>query len=125
MQVGTFMFHQMMNPPHYIIIVERKRGFYIVEGNFSFIDGDEETMATDEVFVYTRRGEFHTYRNLPNRPGKESRMAIKMRSILSHVLEPLLSVLPIYLTISQFVPDGIYSHYMISVTSTDFSWRKE
>jgi quercetin dioxygenase-like cupin family protein len=47
-----------------------EEGFYIAEGNFSFIYGDKEIKATKGMFIYAERGKFHRYKNVSDTPGK-------------------------------------------------------
>jgi mannose-6-phosphate isomerase-like protein (cupin superfamily) len=44
--------------------------FYILEGVFSFPYGSKETKAGIGQFIYTPRGEFHTYKNIGRSFGK-------------------------------------------------------
>lgn len=44
--------------------------FYVLEGEFSFPYGSKETKAGKGQFIYSPRGQFHTYKNIDNYFGK-------------------------------------------------------
>lgn len=55
-------------PPH----VHRREDevFYILEGKFTFLCGEEQRTFTSGSFVYIPKGTLHTFKNIGNKPGK-------------------------------------------------------
>jgi quercetin dioxygenase-like cupin family protein len=55
-------------PPH--VHGREDETFYILEGEFEFLDGEEKVRASAGSVVYGPRGILHTYRNLGDEAGR-------------------------------------------------------
>lgn len=55
-------------PPH--IHRREDEAFYVLEGTFSFLSGDRETVLQTGGFAHIPRGTLHTFRNIGEKPGK-------------------------------------------------------
>ncbi len=55
-------------PPH--IHHREDEAFYVLEGSFSFLCGDQQRVFGAGSFVYIPKGTLHTFKNIAERPGK-------------------------------------------------------
>ena len=55
-------------PPH--IHHREDEAFYVLEGTFSLLSGDQQTDAEAGTFVYIPRGTVHTFKNIGQKPGR-------------------------------------------------------
>jgi quercetin dioxygenase-like cupin family protein len=55
-------------PPH--IHHREDEAFYVIEGRFSFLSGDKETVCEAGSFIYIPRGVIHTFKNIGDTQGK-------------------------------------------------------
>ena len=55
-------------PPN--IHYQQDEAFYVLEGTFSFLSGDETIETGPGSFVWIPRGSVHTFKNIGERPGK-------------------------------------------------------
>src|SRR5687768_3464894 len=55
-------------PPH--IHYREDETFYVLEGRFSFLNGEKQTVLEAGSCVYIPKGTLHTFRNLDNRQGR-------------------------------------------------------
>lgn len=55
-------------PPH--IHYREDEAFYVLEGKFSFLCGDKQSVLEAGAFVYIPRGTLHTFRCIDERQGK-------------------------------------------------------
>lgn len=55
-------------PPH--IHHREDEAFFILDGTFSFLCGDEETVFEKGSFVYVPKGMLHTFRNIGEQQGR-------------------------------------------------------
>lgn len=55
-------------PPH--IHHREDEAFFILEGRFSFLNGDKQTVFEAGSFVYTPKGTLHTFKNIDDKPGR-------------------------------------------------------
>lgn len=55
-------------PPH----IHRREDecFYVLQGKFSFLHGDQQTDAEAGSFVYVPKGTLHTFKNIGPEPGR-------------------------------------------------------
>lgn len=55
-------------PPH--IHHREDEAFYVLEGRFTFLNGDKVHTLETGAFVYIPKGTLHTFRNIDTEPGK-------------------------------------------------------
>lgn len=55
-------------PPH--IHHREDEAFYILEGRFSFLSGDKQSVFEAGSFVYIPKGTLHTFKNIDDQQGK-------------------------------------------------------
>lgn len=55
-------------PPH--VHHKQEEVHYVLEGSFSFLNGDEWIDAAAGTFIYIPRGTLHTFRNTGTEPGR-------------------------------------------------------
>lgn len=55
-------------PPHYHPIDDES--FYIVDGHFSFLLGEEQIDAPPGTYLFVPRGAVHAYQNIGSTPGR-------------------------------------------------------
>lgn len=55
-------------PPH--IHRREDEAFYVLQGKFSFLHGDQQTDAEAGSFVYVPKGTLHTFKNIGPEPGR-------------------------------------------------------
>ena len=55
-------------PPH--IHRREDEAFYVLEGRFSFLCGDKESVLETGAFAYIPKGTLHTFKNIDTKPGK-------------------------------------------------------
>lgn len=55
-------------PPH--VHHAEDESFYVLEGRFSFLKGDEQTIVEPGAFVYIPRGTIHTFKNVTEQQGR-------------------------------------------------------
>lgn len=55
-------------PPH--VHHREDETFYILEGKFSFLNGDTQIEASAGHFVYIPKGTWHTFKNISDKQGK-------------------------------------------------------
>ena len=55
-------------PPH--IHHREDEAFYVLEGKFTFLNGDNEQTLETGAFVYILKGTLHTFKNIDTKPGK-------------------------------------------------------
>ena len=55
-------------PPHYHPLDDE--GFYILEGQFTFLLGEQQIDALPGTYAFVPRGTIHAYQNIGNTPGR-------------------------------------------------------
>lgn len=55
-------------PPH--IHHREDEAFYVLEGKFSFLSGDKQSIFEAGSFIYIPKGTLHTFNNVATEPGK-------------------------------------------------------
>lgn len=55
-------------PPH--IHHQEDEAFYILEGRFAFLSGEQQRVIEKGGFVYIPKGTLHTFKNIDEQPGK-------------------------------------------------------
>src|SRR5688500_6200274 len=55
-------------PPHYHPLDDES--FYILEGNFIFLLGEQQIDAVPGTYAFVPRGTIHAYQNIGNTPGR-------------------------------------------------------
>ena len=55
-------------PPHYHPLDDES--FYILEGNFTFLLGEQQIDALPGMYAFVPRGTIHAYQNIGNTPGR-------------------------------------------------------
>ena len=55
-------------PPH--IHHKEDEAFYILDGTFSFLNGDQQINAEAGSFIYIPKGTLHTFQNISDREGR-------------------------------------------------------
>ncbi|AKD04267.1 quercetin 2,3-dioxygenase [Pontibacter korlensis] len=61
---------QPQNGPPIHVHHREDEAFYVLEGRFSFVCGDEERLCQTGSFVYVPKGTAHTFKNIDEQPGK-------------------------------------------------------
>lgn len=71
---GAFtVFYQIVHPqsgppPH--VHHREDEAFYVLEGRFSFLCGDKQSVFEAGSFVYIPKGTLHTFKNIEEQPGR-------------------------------------------------------
>jgi len=55
-------------PPH--IHHREDEAFYVLEGRFSFLSGEKQSLLESGSFVHVPKGTLHTFKNIDDRPGR-------------------------------------------------------